>query len=61
MFNILPAMSEELTELLNEMQRVFWNNRFKNGVDAQGPTLRNSDLIDLGWRPGISVLYKLHS
>lgn len=54
-------MSEELTELLNEVQHVFWNNRFKNGIDAQGPTLRNSDLIDLGWHPGISVLYKLRS
>lgn len=54
-------MSEELTELLNEVQHVFWNNRFKNGIDAQGPTLRNSDLIDLGWCPDISVLYKLRS
>ena len=52
---ILPFMKKELTELLNEMQHVIWSNRFCGMV----PSLRNSDLIDLGWGPGIGVFCKL--
>lgn len=50
-------MKEELTESFNDMQHVFWNNRYQNGTDALASTLRNSDIIDLEWCQGISVLY----